>query len=131
MNYGEPYLSYPEYKGYGGTLDETPFNLLEYEARRKINSRTQGRLNGIEEIPYEVKLCTFSLINAIEGYVSTSIGNKKISSESIDGYSVTYATGNQIQEIIKSKNIELDDIIFDQLQGVQVNGTNIIYLGVL
>ena len=32
-----------EYRELGGTLDPTPFNLLEYEARRKVDERTQQR----------------------------------------------------------------------------------------
>lgn len=128
MNYGTQYLDYNEYRGYGGTLSEMPFNLLEFEARRQINSRTQNRLDGVEEIPVEVKLCVYSLINAVESYIIS--GSKKIASESIDGYSVNYATGN-ITEIVKSKNKEIDDIIFSYLQGVNVNGTNLVYLGVI
>ena len=37
------YLTYLEYQSLGGTLEETPFNLLEYEARKQIDLRTQRR----------------------------------------------------------------------------------------
>ena len=46
MQFEGQYLTYPEYRSLGGTLDITPFNLLEFEARRKIDIETQSRLKG-------------------------------------------------------------------------------------
>jgi len=130
MDFEGQYLEFDEYQELGGSLNETPFNLLEYEARRKIDERTQGRLKNIKEIPQEVKMCVFALINSIETYSNESIKNKNIASESVGSYSVSYASGSQIQEIIKSKNVELNDIINTYLYGVIVNNEHILYLGV-
>jgi hypothetical protein len=131
MEFSGKYLTYKEYKALGGTLDQTPFNLLEFEARRKIDERTQGRLKSVENIPEEVKMCMFALINSINSYgSSTSEGNKNIASESTDGYSVSYVTGGTIQEMVQSKSVELNDIIRTYLIGVIVNGEHIMYLGV-
>lgn len=131
MEFSEQYLTYDEYKALGGTIDQTPFNLLEFEARRKIDERTLGRLKNVAKLPQEVKICMFSLINSINSYGSSTSGNKKnIASETTDGYSVSYVTGGTIQEIIKSKNIELNDIITTYLLGVIVNNEHILYLGV-
>ena len=131
MEFSGQYLTYNEYRALGGTLDQTPFNLLEYEARRKIDERTQGRLKNVANVPQEVKMCAFALINSIKSYGSSAEGNNKnIASESTDGYSVSYVTGGTIQEIIKSKNVELNDIINTYLIGVVVNGEHIMYLGV-
>lgn len=130
MDFDGQYLEYDEYEELGGSMNETPFNLLEYEARRKIDERTQGRLKNIKEIPQEVKMCVFALINSIETYSNESIKNKNIASESVGSYSVSYASGSQIQEIIKSKNVELNDIINTYLYGVIVNNEHILYLGV-
>ena len=44
MEFKGQYLTYEEYLSLGGTLDQTPFNLLEYNARKKIDERTFGRL---------------------------------------------------------------------------------------
>ena len=44
MEFKGQYLTYQEYKALGGTLDEMPFNLLEFNARKKIDERTFGRL---------------------------------------------------------------------------------------
>ena len=132
MDFSEQYLNYNEYRLLGGTLDQTPFNLLEYEARRKIDERTFGRLKGIEKIPQEVKMCTYALINTLQSYSidSTSSRNKNIASENTDGYSVSYASGSQVQEIVKAKSVELNDIIKSYLFGVIVNDEHILYLGV-
>lgn len=131
MSFEGQYLTYLEYKSLGGTLQETPFNLLEYEARKQINIRTQNRLINETTIPDEVKLCVYHLINKVESYSST-INNtsSNIASENIDGYSVSYINATQISEIIKSKNAELDDIIMNDLYGVIINNEHLIYNGV-
>lgn len=130
MEFNGQYLTYDEYKALGGSLDQTPFNLLEYEARRIIDSRTLQRLKGINQIPQEVKMCMFSLVNTINGYANQSQTSKNISSESVGSYSVSYITGTQIQETINSKNAELTDIVLTYLTGVIVNGEHLVYLGV-
>ena len=132
MDFEGQYLEYEEYEELGGSVAETPFNILEFEARRKIDERTFGRLKGMENIPLEVKMCTFALINTLNTYSmdSTSSRNKNIASESTDGYSVSYASGSQVQEIVKSKSAELNEIIRTYLLGVVVNGQHILYVGV-
>ena len=132
MEFEGQYLDFEEYEELGGSLNETPFNILEFEARKKIDERTQGRLKGIEQLPIEVKMCMFALINTINGYTNAyqNNSNKNIISESVGSYSVNYASGSQIQEIIKSKSEELNDIIKSDLFGVVVNKEHILYLGV-
>ena len=129
MDFEGQYLTYEEYKGLGGTLDLTPFNILEFEARRMIDIRTQNRIK--EDIPQEVKMCTFNLINSIEKYATISNDKKgNVASESIDGYSISYVTTNQIKDIIKSKQSELGDIIREGLLGVIYEGQHLLYVGI-
>lgn len=130
MEFSGQYLTYYDYKALGGNLDQTPFDLLEFEARKIIDNRTLQRLKGINEKPEEVKLCMFSLINTINSYANQSQTSKNISSESVGSYSVSYITGTQIQETINSKNAELTDIVLNYLTGVIVNGQHVVYLGV-
>lgn len=130
MEFKGQYLTYNEYKSLGGNLNQTPFNLLEYEARKKIDERTLGRLKKIGEIPAEVKMCVLALTNTLNSYLNENTNNKNVASESVGSYSVSYATGNQIQEIIKSKSVEINDIILTYLTGVIVNGEHLVYLGV-
>lgn len=130
MEFSGQYLTYNEYKALGGSLDQTPFNLLEFEARRIIDNRTLQRLKSIKEIPEEVKMCMLSLVDTINSYANKSQTSKNISSESVGSYSVNYATGTQIQEIVKSKNAELTDVVLTYLTGVIVNGEHVVYSGV-
>lgn len=137
MTFEGQYLSYAEYQALGGSaIGLMPFNLLEFEARKQIELRTQKRLVGVDEIPSEVKLCDFHLIEEIKIYsnsiTSASSSNGTIASENTDGYSVSYnqLDATQIQEIVKSKKVEIDDIILNDLYGVIVNKEHIIYNGV-
>ena len=131
MTFEGQYLTYAEYQALGGSaIGETPFNLLEFEARKQIDLRTQGRLKNVDSIPQDVKLCDFHLIEKIESYAeaTSSIGGN-IASENTDGYSISYVTANQIKEVVNSKNAELQDIMLNDLYGVIVNDEHIIYNG--
>ena len=131
MEDSEKYLTYQEYRSMGGTLDLMPFNLLEFEAKRKIDERTQDRLKNVDSLPLEVKMCMLRLIGLMFTYTKElEQSSKGITSENIDGYSVSYITGNQVSEVIKNKNNEIDDVITTYLMGVIVNGEHILYLGV-
>lgn len=125
------YLTYAEYRSLGGTLEETPFNLLEYESRKQIDSRTKRRLVGLDTIPSEVKLCDFHLINKIESFAKTiqETSQNNVTQETIDGYSVAYLSPSEITSIVSSKNFELQDIMMTDLYGVVVNNEHIIYNG--
>lgn len=127
MTFEGQYLTYAEYQELGGSaIGEMPFNILEFEARRKIDSRTQNRLVNEDEIPQVVKLCMYNMINKIQLYQNDT--NRNIGSESVGSYSVDYV--DDIQKVIKNQSIELDDIIMNSLYGVVVNGEHILYLGV-
>lgn len=127
MTFEGQYLTYAEYQELGGSaIGLMPFNLLEFEARKRIDTNTLRRLIGLEEIPNEVKLCINHLINTITLYINEN--NRNISSESVGSYSVNYE--NNIKKIIEEKSAELDDIILNDLFGVIVNNEHLIYCGV-
>ena len=134
MTFEGQYLSYAEYQALGGSaIGETPFNLLEYEARRKIDIRTQNRLKDADPVPQEVKLCEYALINSIESYAKTTANisnNGNVKSENTDGYSISYLSVGEISDIVKSKSVELDDIIRTYLLEVIYNDEHLMYLGV-
>ena len=133
MEFSGQYLTYNEYKALGGNLDITPFNLLEFEARKKIDNRTQNRIKYMNSKPEEVKLCVNAMINTLVLYVvDSSKGiNKNIASESIDGYSVSFITGSQVQEAIKSKKSELEEIIQTYLGDIRTSDNiPVLYLGI-
>lgn len=136
MTFEGQYLTYAEYQELGGSaIGKMPFNLLEFEARRRIDIRTQNRLKDVDgaDIPQEVKLCEYNLINSINGFASamTNISNNgNVASFNSDGYSESYITPAQIQDVVKSKSAELDDIIRTYLLEVIFNEQHLMYLGV-
>ena len=134
MTFEGQYLTYIEYQNLGGSaIGEMPFNLLEFEARRQIDTRTFNRLKNGENIPQEVKICEYNLINSINEFAkSTSnvANNGNVASESTDGYSISYITSDKISEIIKSKQDEISNIIRTYLLGVIYNGEHLMYCGV-
>lgn len=128
MEFNNQYLSYEEYKSLGGTLGEMPFNILELKARQIINERTQNRLKDVEKIPQEVKICVYDLIQIINKYNnSNNSTSSNVSSENIDGYSVTYKSGTELTEEQKK---QYDEVMETDLYGVIVDNTPILYLGV-
>ena len=114
MEFSGQYLTYEEYRQLGGTLEQTPFNLLEYDARKEIDENTQGRLIKLEKQVQEVKMCMWQLIN-----LQLSINN----GVDISGNVINY---NE-KEITKAKN----EIIMRNLINCRLeNGTPYLYRGV-
>lgn len=131
MDFTNQYLSYEEYQELGGTLDEVPFNELEYECRRIIDSRTQNRLKDADEIPQEVKMLENKMIQNLQGYyISLNKAQSGVASENTDGYSVSYISSNQISQLIEGKIDVLQDLVSTYLFGVIVNNEHILYMGV-
>ena len=128
MTFENQYLTYSEYQELGGTLEELPFNELEYEVRKIIDEKTLNRLKDVDTIPDEVKMCEFKMINTIDNYQTTTTkAESGISSESIDGYSISYG---DMKSVIESKNAELQEMVTTSLFGVIVNNEHLIYIGV-
>lgn len=132
MNFTNQYLSYAEYIELGGTLEEVPFNELEFECRKIIDSRTQNRLHSVTDIPDEVKMCEFKMINSIVSYnAAKEQAQSGVKSENIDGYSVTYLTSNEIQQLITTQIADIQELVSTYLFGVIVNNEHILYCGVV
>lgn len=129
MEFGKKYLKYEEYKYFGGTLKEAPFNILELEARKKIDKYTCGRLKNLEKQLPEVKTCMYRLIENLQSYEKYYKRDKSISSESTDGYSISYSGANE--NVSKVKLNEIKDIIKSELAECYLdNGTPYLYVGV-
>lgn len=127
MEFKGQYLTYQEYLALGGTLDEMPFNLLEYNARKKIDERTFGRLVDKGQEYQDVKLCVYDMITTLNSYSSYDTQNKAISSESIDGYSISYGTPQK--SITEAKNSELEDIMNSYLANIVIDNVPVLYRG--
>ena len=133
MTFEGQYLTYAEYQELGGSaIGDMPFNLLEFEARRQIDIRTFNRLKDSDEIPQEVKLCEYELINSISSFknATDSVANGgNVKSENTDGYSISYISASEISNVVKSKQDEIDDIIRTYLLGIIYNGEHLMYIG--
>ena len=133
MTFEGQYLTYQEYLDLGGSqIEELPFNLLEFEARRQIDIYTFNRIKKMKEIPQEVKICEYNLINSLSTFANAtdsmaSGGNVK--SENTDGYSISYISASEISEVVKSKQKEIEDIIRTYLLEVIINGEHLMYCG--
>ena len=134
MEFEGQYLTKSEYLALnvGSTIDDMPFNLLEFEARRQIDIRTQSRAKNIDVIPQEIKLCENKLINSIKEYSNSKeiTQSNDIISESIDGYSISKLTPDKIKEIVESHKKDIDDIIRTYLIDVEINGEKALFCGV-
>lgn len=127
MEFKGQYLTYQEFKALGGTLEEMPFNLLEFNARKKIDERTFGRLVDKGQEYQEVKLCVYNMITTLNSYSSYYTQNKAISSESTDGYSISYGTPQK--SVIEAKNGELEDIMNSYLANIVIDNVPVLYRG--
>ena len=135
------YLTYDEYIEKGGTLSETDFDFLAYEAGSYIDWYTFNRLKKYEEIPQQVKDCEFYIIRLIQiklgsigvGSLETDSSNigfmQAIASQSNDGVSVSY-NSLSARDAISSISNEIEGTIQRQLRGVTNElGRNLLYRG--
>lgn len=129
MEFKNQYLTYDEYLQLGGSLKETPFNILEVEARKEIDKYTFGRLQNLETQINEVKVCEYRLINSLNAYATSENQNKGILSEHTDGYSVSYSGASE--NVSMAKIDEIKGIIRTYLAECKLDdGTPYLYAGV-
>lgn len=99
------YLTFVDYLGYGGKLDEPAFSRLESRARAAIDRETFGKLRNDMEFSDNVKRLMFDLIGTIGNFdISSDSFTSQIASESNDGYAIQYVTptiqANQVDSMI-------------------------------
>lgn len=134
------YLTYSEYTAYGGTLDETTFNDLAFEAASLIDWYTFNRLQKDTEFPEAIKRCMYKLIQYITTQqqvngigANTSVSNNTgagITSQSNDGVSVSYNVLSA-RDVVETSKAQMGQIINQYLSAV-VNslGQKVLYRGV-
>ena len=134
------YLTYDEYLAFGGTVEETAFDNLEFEARTVIDWWTYNRLQNDEEYPEAVKRCMFKLINLIiakqqaqllknNGAVNADFTESGIIQQSNDGVSTTYNIMSA-SEIIAQSGEDVKSTIRMYLQNVRNSlGRKVLYRG--
>lgn len=134
------YLTYDEYKKFGGTLEESTFTDFEIRAEMKVNYYTFNRLVNDTKIPSNVKRLMYILIDLLQKQdealsLGQNVGSSSdtsalyIKSQSNDGVSTTYNSmdSNNVFAMCDQKiksNIEI------YLQGVMNEaGRKLLYRG--
>lgn len=130
MEFTNQYLTYEEYQKLGGTLEEMPFNILEFKAQNEVDKYTFGRLKELETQIQDTKMCIYDLISVFQKYQTINENQAKgLASESTDGYSVSYGTPSQ--EMTKSQNEEIKSCVRQYLIDCKLeDGTPYMYCGV-
>lgn len=133
------YLTYQEYQDMGGTLDETTFDDLEFQAEALVNWYTFNRLKRDTTFPNELKRLMKYLINLASskaelldagGSGSENPSGKTIASQSNDGVSVSYNILSA-KDLMDSVKTEGETVIKQYLQGVMNEaGQLLLYRGV-
>ena len=90
------YLSYSEYKEFGGTMDEATFNKNEFEIESKIDYLTNGRIKNLSQVPQAVKMLCFRIETSFWEKVDIDAPNN-LSSYSNGIESFGYANTNTSQ----------------------------------
>ena len=136
------YLTFEEFEDMGGTLEETAFNDLEFEAETYIDWYTFDRLKNEEEIPDRVKKCMYHIIKLLNDQMnlfnngsdssntSSTDSNKQIAAQSNDGVSTSYNTlsAKDAADTIKD---ELKTTVQMYLNGVKNSlGHKVLYRGI-
>jgi len=122
------YLTYSEYTERGGTLDPADFMQQEYDARKRIDRWTDMRVQYMEAVPEDVKMCMMRLIalGAAAG-AEAQMSNPTVTSFNNDGYSESF--GNVLNA--EEASAAMDDIIKTGLYGVlNDHGVPLLYRGV-
>lgn len=134
------YLTYDEYLAFGGTVEETAFDNLEFEARTIIDWWTYNRLQNEEEYPETVKRCMYKLITLIFTRQQAQLlnsGNDAITNstgvgivqQSNDGVSTTYNIMSA-GEIISQSEEDVKSTIRMYLSNVRNSlGQKVLYRG--
>lgn len=133
------YLTYAEYTQMGGTLNETVFEDIEFEAETKIDWYTFNRLQNEPNLPEAVKRCMYKLIQMITtqmqvmqagGDEGESSGiSAGIASQSNDGVSTSYNILSA-KDIVDTMEKDIEKAIKAYLQGVMNSlGQKVLYRG--
>lgn len=133
------YLTFTEYQNMGGTLDETAFTDLEFEAEAIVDWYTFNRLQKDTNYPDKLKQCMYRLIKmAQERQQAMCVGESvdedngvtaAIASRSNDGVSISYNIISA-SEIFDKLKTEMGETVQKYLNGV-VNelGRKVLYRG--
>lgn len=134
------YLTYEEYQNMGGTLEETAFNDIEFEAETYIDWVTFNRLKNETEYPQALIKCVYHIIQLITNKQAalnispvnegdTEAMSLGIASQSNDGVSVSYNVMSA-KDILQGSETEIQQCIQRYLGNVTNSlGQKLLYRG--
>ena len=101
------YLTYAQYTAWGGTMDETAFELAELKARKRIDGMTQGRVANMAEVPQEVRAAMMEIIavDAVYG-AGAQCEAPVVAGFSTDGYSESYGSAESRTAAVEKRLAE-------------------------
>ena len=140
------YLTYAEYQTYGGTLDETTFNDLGFEACCIVDWYTFRRLVNDNEVSENVKRLVYRLINELNlrnqamtlgrdtsaTVTETPTNTGVVQSQSNDGFSVQFnvMSAKDIAASSTLRSPQMRNLIETYLTGVRnALGQDVLYRG--
>ena len=115
------YLTYNEYKTFGGELSETAFNKYSYQAEMKIKTVTHNRIGVASEA---VKRCACRLIDIYQSADITA--TDKVASFSHDGLSQSFVARSSSDYEKEEKKIVDTYLMHEYAE----DGTPLLYRGV-
>lgn len=114
------YSTYSLYVSQGGTLDEQAYTGLADKAAREIDLRTFGRAQSYKDtLSDALGKCECELVDALSAEKTIPVG---VSSESNDGYSISYA-----QNAVAEQKKQIEGILMRWLS----EPVNLLFAGVL
>jgi len=133
------YLTYSEYQDMGGTLEETAFNDLEFEAESIINWYTFNRLVKETEFSAPVKKLMYRLVAicqlkqdalSVGGTTGSASSAGAIASQSNDGFSTSFNVLSA-QAGLEASDAEIKRLVNNYLSA-EVNslGHRLLYRGI-
>lgn len=144
------YLSYNDYIGLGGNLEETVFNRYEFKAENAINFRTFDRITKLdlteqsEQFLYALHMTMYELINlyvAQDSYMGlikstttdedgNTIPDVRLLGQSNDGVTVTYNVA-AAKDAITGINSQIESTIQSGLNGITTSlGRKLLWRGI-
>lgn len=115
-----PYVDFKYYQDSyrGDVLTATSFDTAERDAEAYLHTITFGRVRNMEEIPDSVKKAICSMAEVVHRRIEEK--SNTVSSESNDGYSVTYVTATKEEDYKKE--------LLSKAK-MWLNGTGLMYKG--
>jgi hypothetical protein len=123
------YLTYEQYQAWGGTLDESAFNLAEIRARARIDAMTQKRVAYMQTVPEQVQAAMMEIITVDGTFSASAQASAPVAASfTTDGYSESYGSAESRTAAIEK---QLTGSIETLLDGVTDDeGTPLLYAGV-